>query len=95
MLILAGGWFGFRYLQETRPEPRRVEAEEKAFPVTTTPVVFQQLQPMLTLYGRTVAGRTVDIRALVAGQIVETGPGLKDGGTGRRRATSSWHGRSV
>lgn len=79
--IIAGGLLGYQHLKNTRPEPRRVEVTEKSFAVETVPVVFEQLQPTLTLYGEAVASRSVDIRALVAGTVVETGAGLKDGGT--------------
>ena len=37
-------------------------------------------QPFLNLFGTTVSGRQVDIRALVSGQIVETGDSLREGG---------------
>lgn len=78
--MLALGYAGYKYLKATRPEaPKQVQAE-LAFAVETLTVARTTVQPTLTLYGSIVAGRQVDIRALVAGRIVKTHDELREGG---------------
>lgn len=80
LALLGGAVVGFGYLRATRPvvpverqseRPRMVQA------VTAEP---QAVQPILLLYGQIVAGRSVDLRALVAGEIVSASPDLVEGG---------------
>lgn len=80
LLLLAAGFAGFRYLKATRPEPPKQTILEQVFATTATPVKRQSVQPTLVLYGNTVPGREVDIRALVAGRVIDTGRELRDGG---------------
>ncbi len=43
-------------------------------------------QPSLTLYGRAVSGRRVDLRALVSGEVLETGVNMREGGVVKQGA---------
>lgn len=79
VLVIAGGVLGYRYLKATKPEPPRQQVSEQVFPVVAAPVAFANASPVLSLYGTTVAGRQVEIRALVAGRVEMTGPGLRSG----------------
>ncbi|MGI9408010.1 MAG: efflux RND transporter periplasmic adaptor subunit [Hyphomicrobiaceae bacterium] len=79
-LVLAFGYAGYKYLVATKPEPNRRPAQEKVSFVKTVPVTFADYQPMLKLYGETVAGRKVELRALVSGDVKSVGDGLRDGG---------------
>ncbi|MEL6746585.1 MAG: efflux RND transporter periplasmic adaptor subunit, partial [Pseudomonadota bacterium] len=72
-------YFGRQYLAETKPKRPPSVPQEVRLPISTVPVLFTTLQPDLTVFGDTVAGRTLDLRSLVAGEVVETGPGLRDG----------------
>jgi RND family efflux transporter MFP subunit len=53
---------------------------ESLITVETAPVILKTHRPYLTLYGTTVAGREVDLRALVAGQVKTTNAQLIPGG---------------
>jgi membrane fusion protein, multidrug efflux system len=79
-LVLAGALAAFSYMKATRPEIAKRKIRETVFTVRSVPVRYRSVVPMLTLYGTTIAGRKVDLRSLVAGRVLETGPGLRDGG---------------
>ncbi|MEO1544421.1 MAG: hypothetical protein AAFR75_10445, partial [Pseudomonadota bacterium] len=81
LLVLAGGYAGYEYFVATKPEPPRKPQLERAFNVRTTTVRIGNVQPTLEVFGSTVAGREVDIRALVAGRIMGTADQLREGGT--------------
>ena len=70
----------YTYLTSTKPEPPVRPKQERAFTVTSIHARAGDFQPKLTLFGSTVAGRQVDIRALVSGLIIETGETLREGG---------------
>lgn len=80
VLVIAAGIGVYNYLKATKPEAPKRQAKPNVFAVKVVPVAFTTVQPQLTLYGSTVAGRRVEIRALVAGQVAETSPDLRDGG---------------
>ena len=80
MAVIAAGYFSYNYLNATRPEPPVRPKQERAFTVSTVVAQAGDFQPKLTLFGSTVAGRQVDIRALVSGKIIETGQTLREGG---------------
>lgn len=79
LAVIAAGFAGKNYLTSNKPEAPERKAREKVWPVRATTVKFTDHQPKLRLFGNTVAGRKVDLRALVAGQVVDTGPNLKEG----------------
>ncbi|MDA0663366.1 MAG: efflux RND transporter periplasmic adaptor subunit, partial [Proteobacteria bacterium] len=58
--------------------------QEKSWIVETVPARVTDFQPDLTLFGEVVAGRQVELRPLVAGQIVAVGDNFRDGGIVRR-----------
>lgn len=78
-LVIAAGFAGYQYFLATKPEPPRKPKAERAFNVRATTVALTDLRPTITLYGNTVAGREVDIRALVGGRVVETSDSLREG----------------
>lgn len=80
LLLLGAGFAGFKYLKATKPEAPKQAASERVFAVDTLPVRIGSEQPTLKLYGTVVAGRQVDIRALVAGRVVSTSDELREGG---------------
>lgn len=80
LLVIAAGYAGYQYFVATKPEPPRKAQAERAFSVRTQVVAVGTVQPILELYGTTVAGREVDMRALVGGRIIETSPDLREGG---------------
>lgn len=80
VVVVAIGYAGYSYLKATKPQAPERPAKPAIYAVAAVPVTFATVQPQLTLYGSTVAGRQVEIRALVSGQVVETNPDLRDGG---------------
>lgn len=80
LVVIALGFAGYKYLKATRPDTPKQAQLERAFAVETATVARASAQPSLTLYGNTVAGRQVDIRALVAGRVIETHDELREGG---------------
>lgn len=80
LLVIAAGFAGYQYFLATKPEPPRKPKAERAFNVRTALIDLVDVRPTITLYGNTVAGREVDIRALVGGRVVETSPDLREGG---------------
>jgi len=80
LLVLALGAVSYAGLKATRPDVPSRPAQEKVWPVLAAQVTFSDFKPEVRLYGETVAGRVVELRALVAGQVTETGPGLRAGG---------------
>ncbi len=80
ILVVAAGFAAFRYLKATKPEAPKRPVAERAFTVETIVAQPGTYKPTLTLYGTTVAGRQVDIRALVAGRVEDTSADLREGG---------------
>ncbi len=80
VLVLAGAGGGVYALISSKPEAERQAPQEKAWVVETVPARISDIQPDLKLFGEVVAGRKVELRPLVAGQIVEVGDNFRDGG---------------
>lgn len=77
--IVIASLAGYGYLKNSKPLPSKPKLVEKTWPVQTIKAKASTVTPTLNLYGNTVSGRQVEIRALVAGKIIETGPALKEG----------------
>jgi membrane fusion protein, multidrug efflux system len=80
LALLAGAYAGYQYLLATKPDVAPQPPQEAAAPVRAVTVSHSTYQPNLTLFGETVAGREVQLRALVAGEVVEASPNLREGG---------------
>ena len=78
---IAVSFAAYKYLKATKPEIPKRPPREQAFTVHTATVKTETVQPSINIFGTTVAGRQVEIRALVAGRVAKTGEDLKDGGT--------------
>lgn len=68
------------YLQATKPELAPEAPAERVWLVSTIEAAVADRQPELLAYGEIVAQRDVEMRALVAGQIVAVGKNFIDGG---------------
>ena len=68
----------------TKPELAREPVRERIWVVAAQTVAFEDVRPMMHLFGEVIAGREVDLRALVAGPVVEVGPNFIEGGTVRK-----------
>lgn len=79
LAVLVGAVWGMRWLVDSRAErPQRV-ARERVYTVTTMAVRKADHQPQFLVYGTTIASRTIELRALVAGEIVAVHSGLQTG----------------
>lgn len=80
VFVLALAILSFAGLKATKPEVPQRPTQERVWPVNVAEVKVTDYQPSLNLYGRTTAGRSVELRTLVAGEVIETGEGLRNGG---------------
>ncbi len=79
-VILGGAVIGLQAMRDEEEGGRSFERREQATPVTTQPVVFQDVAPEIELFGELVASRTVELRAPVPGEVIEVHPALVSGG---------------
>ncbi len=77
--ILAGAYMVAQRLIEQAPEARKRPAFKTVYTVETVDAVVADNQPTFTVYGQTAAARTVDLRALVAGEIIAINDNLRAG----------------
>ncbi len=80
LALLAGAAAGFGYLRATRPVVPVERQAERPRIVQAAVAEPGTVQPTLLLYGQIVAGRSVDLRALVAGEVISVSPDLVEGG---------------
>ena len=85
--VLFGAFKGMNQLIATRPDVPKRPVQEKSYAVETSTVQQGDYAPLISVYGQTQAGREVDLRALVGGEIVEVHPDLKAGGKVERGDT--------
>ncbi|MEM8811396.1 MAG: HlyD family efflux transporter periplasmic adaptor subunit [Pseudomonadota bacterium] len=77
--VLAGGYKLSEHLIATKPEVAKRTPRERVYTVETVPVGRADHQETIRAFGRVVAAREVELRALVAGTIVDVHPALKSG----------------
>ncbi|WP_422364602.1 efflux RND transporter periplasmic adaptor subunit [Pyruvatibacter mobilis] len=80
LIILVGAIGIFMVLRATQPTLTPEPPEERSWTVRAAAVTFTDIQPQLQVFGEVVAGRKVELRALVAGEILETGENFREGG---------------
>lgn len=80
VLVLTGAVLGFIYLRATKPETAAKPPEERIWTVATVPAVPEDVEPEIKAFGQIYAGRQVELRPLVEGRVVETGPAFVEGG---------------
>lgn len=78
--ILFGAYQGMRALILSKPEVPVRPPRETVYVVEKALVEVGDHAPMLRLYGEVVAGRAVDLRALVGGEVIAVNDNLKAGG---------------
>lgn len=77
--VVAASVLAFNFLVATKPEIPTRPARETVYVIETIPAAIGAERPILTLYGEVVAARTVELRALVAGEIVSVNDKLQAG----------------
>jgi len=79
-VVLALAAYGAFSLWKSRPQTVRQTPPEKTWMVESVRAKLIDVQPDLRLFGEVVAGRKVELRPLVAGQIVKVGENFREGG---------------
>jgi multidrug efflux pump subunit AcrA (membrane-fusion protein) len=79
-VVLALAAFGAYSLWKSRPQTVRQTPPEKSWVVESVRAKVVDIQPDLRLFGEVVAGRKVELRPLVPGQIVAVGDNFREGG---------------
>lgn len=80
LLILSGGFWGMTALIASKPEKQGRPIFPRVYTVETVIAKSADHQPTILLYGEIVAGRSVDLRSLVSGQVTSVSQKLKSGG---------------
>jgi RND family efflux transporter MFP subunit len=80
-LVLAASFAITTYLVRTKPEVKARPVFPTVYTVDTIIAQTGTYQPVINLYGDIVAGRSVELRSLVSGEIISVSPKLKSGGT--------------
>jgi RND family efflux transporter MFP subunit len=80
IVLIAVSLAGASYLRATKPLVEPTPDIEQIWAVRTATIERRDHQPTLDLYGELVAGREVTLRPLVAGEVIEASPKLRDGG---------------
>ncbi|MEM7618900.1 MAG: HlyD family efflux transporter periplasmic adaptor subunit [Pseudomonadota bacterium] len=70
----------YGYLKSSKPKIASKEGVEKVWPVRAAKISYQDHQPHIKLYGEVIAGRQVDLRALVTGKIINVSENFRSGG---------------
>jgi len=80
VVILAIGATGYMMLVRTKPRVDPAKPQERVWSVAVQTVEIGDVQPTLVLFGEVVAGREVELRALVSGEVVAVATSFRDGG---------------
>ncbi len=80
IFVLALGIVSFVGLKATKPEVPQRPVREQVWAVKAIEADVSTFRPELVLYGQTVAGRRVELRSLVAGEVIQTGKHMREGG---------------
>lgn len=78
--ILFGGFFFMNKLIDAKVEPPKRPPFKTVYTVDTFVAKAGNFQPSMVVYGEVQASKSVDLRSLVAGKIVEVNPKLQVGG---------------
>jgi multidrug efflux system membrane fusion protein len=78
--ILFGAVKGMNSLVASKPEVPKRPIQEQSYAVETVTVTTGDFAPDINVFGETTAGREVELRALVGGEVIEVHPNLKAGG---------------
>lgn len=79
-LVLGIGFLATMRLVNTKPEVEKRPVFPTVYTVETLVAEAEDHQPIITLYGEVLAGRSVDLRSLVSGEITSISPKLRSGG---------------
>ena len=80
LLVLAAAVVAFAAMMATRPAIQPEAPAERVWAVEAATVTLETTRPRIPLFGQAVAGRSVDLRPLVAGRVAAVGPDFREGG---------------
>lgn len=80
LLVLAAAIAAFLAMMATRTAILPEAPGERVWAVEAAVVAVETVRPRIPLFGQAVAGRSVDLRPLVAGRIAAVGPDFREGG---------------
>jgi len=80
LLVLGAAVTAFGAMMATRTAILPETPGERVWAVGAATVALETTRPRIPLFGQVVAGRSVDLRPLVAGRIAAVGPGFREGG---------------
>ena len=80
VVVIAAAVFGAEKLIASKPEVPQRAPREQVYIVETMTAKLETNRPILQVFGTLVAGRSVDLRALVGGEAVSVKSGLSVGG---------------
>ncbi|MFK7902651.1 MAG: efflux RND transporter periplasmic adaptor subunit [Nitratireductor sp.] len=78
--ILGGAFFIMNKMIDSKPKKAERPIFPRVYTVETIKAVTADHQPKIVLYGEIVAGRSVDLRSFVGGQVTSISDKLKSGG---------------
>ncbi|PWV99935.1 RND family efflux transporter MFP subunit [Hoeflea marina] len=79
LLVLAGSYAAMEAMVSSRPARAPRIFEPTVYTVETVPVAHGDNQPTIHVFGQIDAARSVDLRALVNGEVIDMLPGLAAG----------------
>ncbi|MBL4740854.1 MAG: efflux RND transporter periplasmic adaptor subunit [Sneathiella sp.] len=79
LVILAIGGSGMAYLKASKPVEKPVLVEERVWNVAVERVQLGELAPEVQLFGTLIASRDVELRSLVAGEVIGVATDFKEG----------------
>ena len=79
LAVLVGAFLVMQRMIAAEPERERRPRPETVYTIETVPAVLASNRPTLNIYGEIVAGRTIDLRAPAAGEIVRVADDLRPG----------------
>ncbi len=80
LIVLAAAIAAFLAMMATRTAILPEAPGERVWAVEAVVVAVETVRPRIPLFGQAVAGRSVDLRPLVAGRIAAVGPDFREGG---------------
>ena len=78
--VLVGAYLIYQVLVALAPTITPEPVEERSWPISAVSANYVDARPEILLFGQIVAGREVEMRSLVSGQVIEVGPNFHDGG---------------
>jgi membrane fusion protein, multidrug efflux system len=79
VLVMAGFAFLFVILMASRPETKPVEPTQRIWSVTAQTVTRGAIQPSVEAFGELASRREVNLRVLVAGEVISTSDKFEEG----------------